>query len=124
VKRPVWHFELVRDTNAPFALVREALLKGQDYRHWHPRRRSASPEIIEDGECFEILCRYKGLGVTEEASYRVERANANANANADGRLLLIYKNRFKGWPVLPLMGWWRIRSEHIWERLIASLKEG
>jgi hypothetical protein len=118
VKRPVWHFELVRDTNAPFALAREALLKGQDYHLWHPRRRSAFPEIIEDGESFEILCRYQGPGVVEEARYRVERANAN------GRLLLIYKNRFKGWLVLPLMGWWRIRSENIWERFIASLGEG
>jgi hypothetical protein len=116
VKRPVWHFELVRDTNAPFAFVREALLKGQDYHLWHPRRRSASPEIIEDGESFEILCCYQWLGVAEEARYRVERS--------DGRLLLVYKNRFRGWLVLPLMGWWRIRSEHVWERFIASLREG
>jgi hypothetical protein len=116
VKRPVWHFELVRDTNAPMELVREALLKGQDYHLWHPRHRSAAPEIIEDGECFEILCHYQRLCVTEEARYRAEPSG--------GRLLLIYKNWFKGWPVLPLMGWWRIRSEHIWERFIASLGEG
>ncbi|MDR2697111.1 MAG: hypothetical protein LBB40_01385 [Holophagales bacterium] len=103
----------MRDTNAPFALVREALLNGQNYRLWHPRHRSVSPEIIEDGERLEILCRIRGLGVYEEARYFVEPT--------DGRLLLTYQNRFSGWPVIILMGWWRIRSEHIWERFIASL---
>jgi hypothetical protein len=113
VIHPVWHFELVRDTNAPFALVREALLNGQNYRAWHPRHRSVSPEIVEDGECLEILCRVRGFGVREEARYLVEPIN--------DRLLLTYRNRFSGWPVILLMGWWRIRSEHIWERFISSL---
>ena len=113
MKRPVWHFELVRDTNAPFDLVRQKLLDGQAYYKWHPRHRSATPEIIEDGECFEIVCRFPGFFVYEEARYRVEAI--------DGRLLLTYRNRFKGWPVLPLMGWWRIKSERVWERFIACL---
>jgi len=113
VKRPVWHFELVRDTNAPFALVRQTLLNGQNYRLWHPRHCSVIPEIIEDGECFEILCRIRGFGVHEEAMYRVEPVNE--------RLVLTYRNRFKGWPAILLMGWWRLKSERIWERFIASL---
>jgi hypothetical protein len=113
VIRPVWQFELVRDTNAPLERVREALLNGQAYHLWHPRHRFVEPEIIEDGECFEVKCRIRGLGVCEEASYRAEPA--------EGRLVLTYKNRFKGWPVILLMGWWRIRSEHIWERLISSI---
>ena len=113
MKHPVWHFELARDTNAPFRLVRETLLNEQNYHLWHPRHRSAAPEIIEDGERFEILCRIRGFGVQEEAWYRVEPV--------DGRLLLTYRNRFRGWPVILLMGWWRFKSERIWERFIASL---
>ncbi|MDR0498304.1 MAG: hypothetical protein LBH03_01055 [Holophagales bacterium] len=110
---PVWHFELVRDTNAPLALVREALLNGQNYSQWHPRHRTASPEIVEDGERLEVLCRIHKFGVREEARYIAEPAN--------GRLLLTYRNRFSGWPVILLMGWWRIKSEHIWERFVSSL---
>jgi hypothetical protein len=113
VKRPVWHFELVRDTNAPYALVREALLDGERYSIWHPRHRSVNPEIIEDGEYLEIVCRFRKFAVLEEAWYRVEPIK--------GRLLLTYRNRFTGWPVIPLMGWWRVKSERIWERFIASL---
>jgi hypothetical protein len=112
--RPVWQFELVRDTNAPFDLVREALLDGPGYNRWHPRRRRASPQIVEDGECFEVSCSFLGFGVHEDAWYIVEKL--------DGRLLLTYRNRFKGWPVVILMGWWRIRSERLWERFIASLE--
>jgi hypothetical protein len=115
VKLPVWRFELVRDTNAPYALVREALLDGERYYAWHPRHRSVNPEIIEDGECLEIVCRMKGFAFSEEATYRVERLN--------GRLLLTFRNRFKGWPVIPMMGWWRLKTERIWERLIASLPQ-
>ena len=113
MKRPVWQFELIRDTNAPFALVRDALLDGKGYGRWHPRHKSVNPEIVEDCGCFEIRYQMRRLGLLEEAHYRVEPA--------EGRLLLIYRGRFKGWPVLPLMGWWRIKSEKTWERFIASL---
>jgi len=111
--RPVWQFELVRDTNAPFQLVRNALLDGASYYRWHPRCRRADPQIVEDGECFVASCRFNRLGIEEDAWYTVEKQ--------EGRLLLTYRNRFKGWPVIFLMGWWRIRSERIWERLIELL---
>jgi len=119
MKRPVWQFEIARDTDAPFALVRESLLDGQNYHLWHPRHRSVSPEIIEDGEVFEIKYNIRGFCVSEKALYRVEPLNGLNGIN--GRLLLTYRNRFKGWPVLPLMGWWRIRSERIWERFITLI---
>ena len=113
MRRPVWQFELTRDTNAPVGLVRETLLDGDNYGRWHPRHRQVSPQITEDGECFEILCIFSGFGVAEEARYRVEPLG--------GRLLLTYRNRFKGWPVILFMGWWRIVSERVWERFIAYL---
>jgi hypothetical protein len=112
--RPVWQFEITRDTNAPFCLVREALLDGKGYSDWHPRCRGASPEILEDGERLEILCRFAKFGIEEEAWYIIEPSGE--------RLQLTYRNRFKGWPVLLLMGWWRVRSERIWERFIESLR--
>jgi len=102
--RPVWQFELVRDTDAPFHLVREALLDGRRYGRWHPRRRRARPQIVEDGERFVALCSFDGLGVKEDAWFIVEKT--------DGRLLLTCRNRFKGWPVI---------SERLWDRFIASL---
>jgi len=111
--RPVWQFELVRDTNAPFQLVRNALLDGASYHRWHPRCRRADPQIVEDGERFVASCRFNRLGIEEDAWYTVEKQ--------ESRLLLTYRNRFKGWPVIFLMGWWRIRSERVWERLIESL---
>ena len=111
--QPIWQFELVRDTNAPLKLVRDMLLNGQTYHLWHPRHRKVQPEIVEDGECLEISYNVRGLLVHEDVRYRVEPDH--------GRLLLTYRNRFKGWPVILLMGWWRIRSEHIWERLISSI---
>jgi len=113
--RPVWQFELVRDTNAPFDLVRKVLLDGDGYNNWHPRHRRADPQVIEDGERLVVLCCFDRLGVVEDAWYTVEPLAK------DSRLLLTYRNRFKGWPVIFLMGWWRIRSEHLWERLIALL---
>ena len=112
--RPVWQFELVRDTNAPFQLVRDALLDGHGYHRWHPRCRKAAPQIVEDGERFVALCSFNRLCIEEDAWYMVEKQ--------ENRLLLTYKNRFKGWPAIILMGWWRIRSERLWERLIESLE--
>jgi hypothetical protein len=115
--RPAWSFELVRDTNAPLTVVRKALLNGDDYHKWHPRHSKAAPEIIEDGECLEIVCRTSTFGLHEEARYRVEPAAAG------GRLLLTYRNTFRGWPIILLMGWLRVRSERVWERFIASLRQ-
>ncbi|MDR1842090.1 MAG: hypothetical protein LBQ86_09260 [Holophagales bacterium] len=119
MKRPVWQFEIVRDTNAPFALARESLLNGKNYHLWHPRHRGVSPEIIEDGEVFEIRYSIHKFALSEDALYRVAPVNGDNGIN--GRLLLTYRNRFKGWPVILLMGWWRIRSERIWERFIEFL---
>jgi hypothetical protein len=115
VKRPVWQFELIRDTNAPFVLVREALLDKTNYRKWNSRHHSVLPEILEDAECFEVRCCVCGFFIYEEAWYRAEPTGE--------RVLLTYRNRFKGWPVLPMMGWWRIKSQRIWERFIASLSQ-
>jgi len=116
MKRPVWQFEIVRDTNAPLALARELLLDGQNYHLWHPRHRNVSPRVIEDGERFKIQYSIRSFGVHEEAIYCAEPLNG-----INGRLLLTYRNRFKGWPVILLMGWWRIRSERTWERFITLI---
>ena len=113
MKRPSWQFSILRDTDAPFAMVRKALLNGGGYGGWHPRHKNADPEVIEDDGCLEILCRHSFFGIQEEARYRVDPR--------DGRLLLAYTGKFRGWPVLPMMGWWRIKSEGIWERFVASL---
>ncbi|MCL1893222.1 MAG: hypothetical protein FWG02_03145 [Holophagaceae bacterium] len=114
MKRPVWQFEIIRDTNAPLKIIRESLLNGRGYGLWHPRHKSVEPEIISDGEYLEIKYNILGCCVSEEAWYRVELMGE--------RILLTYRNKFKGWPVLFLMGWWRIRSENIWDRFIASLE--
>jgi hypothetical protein len=113
VTRPVWSFEVVRDTDAPFDVVRRVLLDGKSYRSWNPRHARAELKVTEDGARLEVLRRARSIGAYEEATYRVEPL--------DGRLLLTYRSRFRGWAVLLFMGWWRVRSERVWERFIASL---
>lgn len=39
----------------------------------------------------------------------------------DDRTLLLHQARFKGWPVLLLMGWWRLHSHRMWERFVETL---
>jgi hypothetical protein len=113
VTRPVWSFEVVRDTDAPFDVVRKALLEDGGYRRWNPRHTKAELEVTEDGARLEVLRRARSLGASEEATYSVEPQ--------DGRLLLTYRSRFRGWTVLLFMGWWRVRSERVWDRFVASL---
>jgi hypothetical protein len=111
--RPVWSFEIVRDTDAPFGVVRRALLDGGGYGSWSPRHAKAEMEVAEDGACLEVLRRARSLGAREDAAYRVEPMG--------GRLLLTYRGRFRGWTAILFMGWWRMRSERVWERFVASL---
>jgi len=113
MKRPLWHLELVRTTDAPFDVVALALLEPQ--RTWHPRPgRSPLRVLSHTGDTLELAqTEAPCWGVQEEAIYRVE-------PHGD-RLLLTYHARFKGWPVLLLMGYWRLKSHRIWERFVEGL---
>lgn len=115
VKRPVWSFEEVRDTNAPVSVVTAFLKDPASLPRWQPRLRGASLHVLEEG-----LARFVAAyawrptwGVAEEGRLEV--------IEAGGRTLLTHRARFRGWPVLLLMGWWRLRSHHMWERLVRSL---
>lgn len=113
MRRPVWRLELARTTNAPFKVVRTALLA--EARPWHPRPGCSPLEISTDRPgLLELKQSERPLwGVEECATYRVE--------SFENHLLLSYQARFKGWPVLILMGYWRLKSHRIWERFVESL---
>ena len=113
--RPVWSLELVRDTNAPLEAVAAVLSDGAGFRRWHPRLKAVPVRVEwDDPQRFEAGYRLRPCpGVLEEGCFEVRTEG--------GRLLLIHRVRFKGWPVILLMGWWRLRSHRMWERLVESL---
>ncbi|HZU53808.1 MAG TPA: hypothetical protein VFF77_07925 [Holophagaceae bacterium] len=114
-KKPVWTFELIRDTDAPFERVLEALLDGARYGAWHPGYRSAAPflssraedraEVVVEGSPFP--------GVSELTHFQIRKQ--------EGRTLLLSAARFKGWPVPLLLGWWRLERRDLWERFVRVL---
>lgn len=113
--KPAWSFELVRDTNAPMHRVVEALLDGEGFYRWHPRLRQVEGQIrLREPEHFLMDYSLRPCpGVEEAGSFEL--------CLEGERLLLIHRVKFKGWPVLLLMGWWRVRSHRMWERLVRSL---
>ena len=114
-KTPVWTLELIRDTDAPFHRVREALLDGPRYGAWHPVYRSASPRIVnEEPGLAEIDCEESPFpGVTERLRFQIRQQG--------DRVLLVYSGRFKGWAVPLLLGWWRLERRDLWERFVRTL---
>lgn len=115
MKKPVWSFQLVRDTDAPFERVVEKLMDGEHYGAWHPRHARVSPElVVNEGERVEIEHRDEPVvGVEEWSRYVVQRSG--------GRVILLHEGKFKGLPVLLLMAYWRIKSTRLWERFVESL---
>ncbi len=115
MKLPVWSFELLRDTNAPFERVVEKLMDGERYGAWHPRHERASPHlVVNEAGHVEIEHRDKPvMGVEERSRYVVRRSGE--------RVVLLHEGRFKGIPVLLLMAYWRIKSARLWERFVESL---
>jgi len=113
--KPAWSFELVRDTNAPMQKVVEVLLDGGAFHRWHPRLRAVEGRIRKrEAEHFLMDYMVRPVpGVEESGSFELRREGE--------RVLLIHRAKFKGWPVLLLMGWWRVRSHRMWERLVRSL---
>ena len=115
MKLPVWSFELLRDTNAPFERVVERLMDGDHYYEWHPRHDHVSPQLaLNEGDRVEIEHRAEPvMGVEEWSRYIVERIG--------GRVVLRHVGRFRGIPVLLLMAYWRLKSTRLWERFVESL---
>ena len=115
MKRPVWNLELVRDTNAPLEAVARVLSDGRSYHRWHPRLRAVDGIVRSQGPGhFELDYVVRPcLGVEEQGTFNVSQEG--------NRVLLVHRAKFKGWPVLLLMGWWRLRSHRMWERLVRSL---
>jgi hypothetical protein len=113
--RPTYAFELLRSTNAPLEVVAERLARGSEFHRWHPRLSSVDLRVeVDTPEGFRAAySRRMGLGLSEEGRFEVTRQ--------DGHLRLWHGLRFRGWPVLLLMGWWRIRSRRIWESFVAAL---
>lgn len=115
MKLPVWSFELMRDTDAPFERVVEKLLDGERYSDWHPRHDCVSPRlIVNESDRVEIEHQDQPLAGVEEWSRYVVRRE-------EGRVTLRHVGRFKGLPVLLLMAYWRIKSERLWERFVETL---
>lgn len=115
MKQPVWTLELLRDTNAPLDTVLDRLADGQGWSQWHPAARPVSPERspLPEGAMFRVQ-HPRCWGVVEE-----ERLAATRDGE---RVLLTYSARFKGWPALLLMGWWRFQRGRIWERFVDGLR--
>ena len=112
--RPVWSFSLERTTNAPLEVVVARLRDAEAFQQWHPRHRRAELRVVhEDAFRFEGLHETVHWGVAEQGHYLVTREGQG--------LLLTYEGRFKGWPVLLLMGWWRMSSNKLWERFVEHL---
>ncbi|MBL0209910.1 MAG: hypothetical protein IPQ13_03195 [Holophagaceae bacterium] len=115
MKLPVWSFELLRDTDAPFERVVERLLDGGRYGEWHPRHRHALPQLLMRDEArAEIQHQERPFpGVEEWSRYLIERKG--------DRVVLLHQGKFKGFPVLLLMAYWRIKSTRLWERFVEAL---
>ncbi len=115
MKLPVWSFELLRDTDAPFERVVEKLLDGDRYGDWHPRHSQVNPQLVlKAADRAEIEYRDEPVpGVEEWSRYVVQRSG--------GRVLLLHVGRFRGLPVLLLMAYWRIKSARLWERFVETL---
>lgn len=107
--------ELVRDTNAPLEAVARVLSEGGSYGRWHPRLRAVEADVrIHTPERFESEYIARPCPGVEERGVFEVRPDGN-------RLVLIHHAKFKGWPVLLMMGWWRLRSHRMWESLVRSL---
>jgi hypothetical protein len=115
VKRPVWSLELIRDTNAPLEAVARVLSEGASFHRWHPRLKAV--EVVVDGQ---DSTRFEAHYVLHPCPGIEEAGQFTLRPEGD-RLLMIHRARFKGWLVLLLMGWWRVRSHRMWERLVESL---
>ncbi len=115
MKRPVWRLELLRDTDAPLDAVARVLSEGGSYHRWHPRLKAVAVNVSIDQEGrFEAdYTSHPCPGVEERGTFEVR--------SGDGLQLLVHRATFKGWPALFLMGWWRVRSHRMWERLVESL---
>jgi len=115
VTRPIWSLELIRDTNAPLEAVVSILAEGAGFHRWHPRLKAVDLQIrCAEPDRFEAHYAIQPcLGVEERGEFTLRPEG--------GRLLLIHRAKFRGWPVLFLMGWWRVRSHRMWERLVESL---
>jgi hypothetical protein len=115
VKVPVWSFELLRDTDAPFDRIVERLMDGEHYGAWHPRHERVSPQlIVNERDRAEIEYRTNPVMGVEEWSRYVVSCRGE-------RVLLLHEGKFKGIPVLFLMAYWRIKSTRLWERFVESL---
>ncbi len=115
MKLPVWSFEMLRDTDAPFERVVEKLMDGERYGEWHPRHRRVSPRMaVNDGDRVEIEHRDQPLAGVEEWSRYVVWRNGE-------RVALLHVGKFKGLPVLLFMAYWRIKSTRLWERFVEAL---
>lgn len=115
MKQPVWTLHLTRDTNAPLAVVLAPLEDGPGWARWHPARRAGVPEVTQDGEQRSFrVCHPWRLGVLEEECFTVRPEGE--------RVILDYTARFKGWPVLALMGWWRFQRRRLWEGFVDTLR--
>lgn len=114
-KKPVWTFELIRDTDAPFERVLEVLLDGPRYGAWHPAYPSAAPHLsLQEADRAEVVVQGTPFpGVVELARFLIQKQ--------EGRVVLVHATRFKGWPVPLLIGWWRFERRDLWERFVRAL---
>jgi hypothetical protein len=96
-------------------LVVALLLDGERFRQWHPRLKFFEMTVSDRGEgLFRASYRHRPFpGVEENGAFEVRPSG--------DRVLLYHRVSLRGWPVLPLMGWWRIRSRRLWERFVTAL---
>ena len=106
-KKPVWTFELIRDTDAPFERVLAALLDGPRYGAWHPAYASAAPHLgSQEGGRAEVVVQGSPFpGVIELAHFIFPFFAPEPYGYFPGMVTLV--------PLAPVawLGMWRLLSQ-------------
>lgn len=106
---PVFTFCLTRDTNAPLSVIEDQIRQSES--PWHPRHKRLLLKSTEIGT-FECL---------HPRRFFVEESERFRFIPQGDRVQLCYEVRFKGWPVLMAMGWYRFQLRRIWESFVEQL---
>lgn len=115
MKHPLFRAEAIRDTNAPFAVVKKALQDKADWARWSiAPRATLTPLVPLESGGVEIGYTQSGpLGLNLQGTLRATPAGP--------RVLLEHRATLRGWAILLLLGWYRWRIEGMWERFIQGL---
>lgn len=115
MKRPIFRAEATRDTNAPLAVVREALQAKDTWKHWCIACQAIQGRVdpLEMGGLEITYTQCGPLGLTFQGTLRATPSGS--------RVVLEHQAVIRGWAILVLIGWYRWRIEGMWERFVRGL---